>query len=147
MIIDASVAAKWLLPESGQDLAKALLRSNTLLIAPPLIRIEVAAAITKATRLGGLKTATTTLLCDTWFEWLTKGIIKLDEKQEDYAAAAKLAHSLSHPYQDCLYIAMAKRLARPLVSADKKQVQKAESAGVNTSPFSPEHSDNMSTGI
>jgi predicted nucleic acid-binding protein len=35
---------------------------------------------------------------------------------------------LSHPLQDCLYLALAERLGAPLVTADKKFVAKARAS-------------------
>jgi predicted nucleic acid-binding protein len=48
IVVDASVAAKWFLPEKGSSAALALQEGPSQLAAPDLIRMEVAAAITKA---------------------------------------------------------------------------------------------------
>ena len=56
--VDASVAAKWVLPEDDQELANRLLRdardSATLLIGPPHLAVEVASAVYKRLHSGEL---------------------------------------------------------------------------------------------
>jgi predicted nucleic acid-binding protein len=44
IVVDASVAAKWFLPEADSEAAGRLLTGRRKLLAPDLIRIEVAAA-------------------------------------------------------------------------------------------------------
>ena len=143
--IDASIAAKWFLPEGDREAAKDVLRQGHVFIAPPLIRVEVAAAITKASRLGYLKSETSRFLCEKWFGWLSQGIIKLEENHEDYFLASKLASDVRHPYQDCLYIAMAKRCKIPLLSADEKQSRTAERAGIEALGLRGDLSDRLLT--
>ena len=50
IVIDASVAAKWFLPEIGSDEAVKLQEGTAELIGPELIRMEVAGAITRRVR-------------------------------------------------------------------------------------------------
>ena len=54
MIVDASVAAKWYLPEEDSDKALALLGMPLQLFAPSLIKLEVCAAITRRVRVQEL---------------------------------------------------------------------------------------------
>ena len=53
IVIDANVAAKWLLPEPGSEAAVALQEGPQQLFAPDLIRLEVAAAIAGAAVFAG----------------------------------------------------------------------------------------------
>jgi len=53
-VVDASVAVKWILPESGSSAAAALRKLNDDLSAPSLIAVEVGNALWKAVRRGGV---------------------------------------------------------------------------------------------
>jgi predicted nucleic acid-binding protein len=53
-VVDASVAVKWILPESGSSAAAALRKLNDDLSAPSLIAVEVGNALWKAVRRGSV---------------------------------------------------------------------------------------------
>ena len=57
IVIDASVAAKWYLPEKGSDAAVELQEGPDQLFAPDLIRMEVAGSITRRVREIGIRMA------------------------------------------------------------------------------------------
>ncbi len=114
VVVDASVAVKWLVKEQGSDRALAL---NMLrLHAPSLLVAECGRALWRkvkagdleardaATRLGTLKYAPLTFTAD----------------HELAQTAMPLALELGHPIYECMYIALALELAAPLVTADKK---------------------------
>jgi predicted nucleic acid-binding protein len=46
-VVDASVAVKWYFPEPGAEAAESVGLGSEELVAPALIRVEVAAAITR----------------------------------------------------------------------------------------------------
>ena len=52
IVVDASVAVKWALKEADSEAAAALLDDDDPLLAPELLRIEGASAITRAGRSG-----------------------------------------------------------------------------------------------
>jgi len=54
VVVDASVAVKWFLPEAGANPAVAMLRAGHRLIAPDLLWIEVASVLWKVARRGAL---------------------------------------------------------------------------------------------
>jgi len=54
LVVDASVAVKWFLPEPDAEPAVALLRAGHRLIAPDLLWIEVASVLWKVVRRGSL---------------------------------------------------------------------------------------------
>ncbi|MFP5404778.1 MAG: type II toxin-antitoxin system VapC family toxin [Gammaproteobacteria bacterium] len=64
IVIDASVATKWFLPEADSEQAAALLQIGEKLFAPELIRIEVASAITRRARLGELPPEHASAACE-----------------------------------------------------------------------------------
>jgi predicted nucleic acid-binding protein len=119
IVLDASVAAKVYLEETGSDEAIALLTGQDKLLAPELIRIEVAAALLRRVRKGELAEADARLRCGHWLERLRKGLFRLTPDQDLLADAIDLAAGLKHPLQDCLSLAAARRADAPLITADR----------------------------
>ena len=128
IVVDASVAVKWLLPEPGDAAAQELLASEERLVAPSLIRTEVAAALARRARFGEIEPRDAETAMGLWLQTLRDGVIGLVADEADLVTALKLAVELSHPLQDCLYLALAERLGAPLVTADKKFVVKARAS-------------------
>ncbi|OHC81211.1 MAG: hypothetical protein A3G73_01560 [Rhodospirillales bacterium RIFCSPLOWO2_12_FULL_67_15] len=58
VVVDASVAAMWFLPEPHSESAALLLDAKCELIAPDLMRLEVANALAQAARAGRSELAT-----------------------------------------------------------------------------------------
>ncbi|HEV3304463.1 MAG TPA: type II toxin-antitoxin system VapC family toxin [Planctomycetaceae bacterium] len=54
IVVDASVAVKWFIPEPGEEAAVKLLDGTNGLISPALIRLEVTGAIIRRYREGHL---------------------------------------------------------------------------------------------
>ncbi len=125
IIVDASIAAKWLLPEPDSEKATTLLLEERTLIAPELIRIEVYGALTKAHRLSRIDTDSVEKHCGVWDALLTQGALSLSPDEIDIKEAVRLSVQLSHPVQDCLYLSAAQRLKAPLATTDNKLAQKA----------------------
>ena len=123
IVVDASVAAKWFLPEKGSSAALALQEGPSQLAAPDLIRMEVAAAITKRVRAENekdrLPPEEAIERCGKWFRRLDQGILVLVPEHELLGEAIKLSVDCKHSLQDCLYLAAARHLAAPLVTADE----------------------------
>ena len=55
LVVDASVAVKWFLPEAQSDAARALLGSGHDLIAPELVYAELGIALVKRVRKGEIR--------------------------------------------------------------------------------------------
>jgi predicted nucleic acid-binding protein len=75
IVVDASVAAKWYLPELGSDAALELMGGPSLLYAPDLIRLEVLAAITRRARKGEATVPETEKRCQDWRRHLHAGAV------------------------------------------------------------------------
>jgi predicted nucleic acid-binding protein len=127
-VIDASVAAKWYLPEAGSDEAARLLANPQRLFAPLLIRIEVTAAILRQYRKGEITESRAVEACDEWLRALADDTVTLVPDDELFADGRRLAQELRHPFQDCLYLACANRLSLPLLTADPKFHKRASPA-------------------
>ena len=118
-VVDASVAVKWIASEAGEDEAAVLLDSDEPLLAPALLAIEVAAAITRKFRMGDISEDATRRMLKAWSDALSVGIVQLSPDEDDLVAASELAIRLKHPLQDCLYLAFAERLRARFVTADE----------------------------
>jgi predicted nucleic acid-binding protein len=124
IVVDASVAAKWLLPEVGSEAALELISSAELLFAPSLIRIEVLAAITRSVRMEVATAGESLTRCEKWLRYLDEGTITLLPDTVLLAEAVQLAIKVRHPLQDCLYLAAAQSMDARLITADRPFVDR-----------------------
>lgn len=114
IVIDASVALKWVLDEPGQAEADALLENE--LIAPSLWLLEAANALWRRSLRGELSAAEAEERLGELFQAPVASI----RIEEDLIAAARLAAAFSHPVYDCLYLALALRENTYVVTADRR---------------------------
>jgi len=114
IVVDASVAMKWILPEKGSREADELL-SQTL-IAPSFWLAECANALWKNARIGKLKAADVPSL----FQRLMRAPVIGVATDVDTGSALALAMTLGHPIYDCLYLALALREDTYVVTADTR---------------------------
>lgn len=114
MIIDASVAFKWLVEEQDSDLAFQLIDGGPL-SAPGLIHSEVANALWKAIGRGEISADG----CAEQFAELSR-IVVTDDPVGLAARALEIGVELGHPVYDCLYLALAIALDQPLITADER---------------------------
>ena len=115
MIVDASVAVKWVIEEEGSDVARALL-GRVDLVAPTLIHAEVANAIWKKQRRGEYaRDADLATLPE-----LFASLIQTIDESSMMARALQLAIDFDHAVYDCVYLAMAEALDSELITADVK---------------------------
>lgn len=115
LVVDASVAVKWLVKEDGSDCAEALKAGD--LYAPSLIRIEVANVLRTLATSGRLEVAEALQALDL----LLDAPVRLYEPTDELMRGAlAFALRLRHPIYDCLYLARAVELGTRLVTADRK---------------------------
>lgn len=115
LIIDASVAIKWLVQEDGTEAAVDL-RSRFRSAAPDLLVAECANIIWKKVQLHELarnEAIMAGLL-------LQHSDIELVPMRNLTEAAITLAVDLGHPAYDCVYLALASHRQTPFVTADKR---------------------------
>nr|WP_209842069.1 type II toxin-antitoxin system VapC family toxin [Rubellimicrobium aerolatum] len=113
MVVDASVALKWLVEEPGSEAALALQHQD--LAAPALLRIETANVLRTLVARGAAEAAQARDLLGL-LQIAPVTIIDPDDALETRALA--LALDLNHPVYDCVYLALAERLNRSLITAD-----------------------------
>lgn len=115
MIIDASVAVKWFIPEEGSDRAFALVGLHRLW-APALLLTEVGNALWKKLRRGE---ASEQLDLLARHADLGKAVEIVGDPDGVLATRAlELALELDHPIYDCVYLALAEATEDVLVTAD-----------------------------
>jgi predicted nucleic acid-binding protein len=131
IVVDASVAVKWFIEELGSETAETLLTGPEKLIAPALIRVEVAAAITRKVRPGEIESKEAEEACRLWIGALASGVPMLSPDEENLESAIELALQIRHPLQDCIYLALARRVNGTLVTADPKFAKNARGCYAN----------------
>ena len=114
LVIDASVAVKWVLDEPGADAAAAL--RGEILIAPELWLVEAANALWRRARRGEMSGEQAKERLAT----LHAAPVTASPIERDLLAAADLADALDHPVYDCLYLVMAIREDTQVITADKR---------------------------
>jgi predicted nucleic acid-binding protein len=119
-VVDASVVVKWLLPEPGRKdalkLAHAAAADQIKLIAPDLLAIEVASALSKRAR---RRMITETHVAQLWREFeRSKPRLLNSENYTERAMQLSIAHHLS--FFDCLYLAFALQHRLDLYTADAR---------------------------
>ena len=125
-VIDASVAAKWILPEAGSDRAVALRTTAEEMIAPSLILAEVGNALWKSARRGEISKSDAVRALAAAAAHLT-ALVDVADLAE---TATALAIGLGHPVYDCFYLALAQRESAAIVTADARLLAAARKARI-----------------
>jgi predicted nucleic acid-binding protein len=115
VVVDASVAVKWFVVESGASAALELLRSGSRLIAPELVVAEVVNVVWKRLLRNDLEHdqavhvpgALPKLFAELW------PTVRLARR------AFEIAVELRHPVYDCFYLALAESEDAVMITADR----------------------------
>jgi len=119
LVVDASVAVKWLVEEEESERAFALLRRERL-VAPELVVAEVGNVLWRHFQVGRLGRE----------QCLEGGAALLECLDEIYPLSAlarratEVAMELSHPLYDCFYLVLAEELKTEVVTADRRLAEK-----------------------
>lgn len=119
VVVDASIAIKWIFEEEGTQEALAL-RDRASLIAPDLLVSECANALWKKVRKGELSDDEALLAARV----LESAEIELLATRSLMEAATRMAIAIDHPAYDCIYLAMAEANDARFVTADERLVRK-----------------------
>ena len=114
LVVDASVAVKWLVEEEDSHVADRLLEGSHELFAPRLMASEVGNALSRKARMGELELSRAAALAAAIPEMAV--IWAGDEEISSYAVRISLALNLA--VYDCVYLALAHRTGATLVTAD-----------------------------
>lgn len=116
VVVDASVAVKWFVPEVYATAARRLLREGMNLLAPDLIWTEVGNVLWRKWRAGELEAeAAFGILND--FRRFPLQIYRSDTL---YEAAWQVAQGSGRTFYDSLYLALAASTGSLLVTADQR---------------------------
>lgn len=116
LVVDASVAIKWLVEEEGSDTAGRLLEGDHDLHAPRLMASEVANALWRKVRLGEITRGEAGVLITA----VTEMPLHWSNDETICADAVRLAVTLDRPAYDCVYLALAHRIGAKVVTADAR---------------------------
>ena len=116
LVIDASVAVKWLIPEAGSEQAIALIADGHDLYAPDLLVSEIGNVLWKKSR-GKAISATATQRLMT--EFLSIRLHWIDSRSLA-ADALEIARRYDRSFYDSLYLALALAVDGELVTADER---------------------------
>ena len=126
LVIDASVAIKWVLPEDGAERAAALHAQPDELIAPTLIAAEIGSAMRKHVAAKALSTSEALSAAQ-----IATGLIdRMVPIPELAQRALEISIAFRHPIYDCFYLALAERENLEFVTADAKLIAVAKKAKV-----------------
>lgn len=119
LVIDASVAAKWYIPEIDSRRAHAILAGGQRLLAPDLLLAEVGNILWKKVRRGELDVVDAH---EVVAALTTTGPLELISTSHLLPAALDVAISYGRSVYDALYVALAHQQSCPLVTADERLV-------------------------
>ena len=118
LVIDASVAVKWVVPEPDSKHAECLLEHG--LVAPDLLFAECANVLWKKVRRGELTKGEADVAAQT----LEQADLTIVSARAYVIRATAIAVELDHPAYDGIYLAVAEALQLRLVTADDRLIRK-----------------------
>ena len=116
LVVDASVAVKWLVEEEYSNAAERLLDGRHELFAPRLMASEVGNALWLKARKGEIELSRAGALAATIPDMPVNGAAD----ESICSDAVRLSLPLRHPVYDCVYLALAHRIGAALVTADER---------------------------
>ena len=119
IVIDASVAVKWVVAEAGTPDAL-ILRQSARFAAPDLLMAECANILWKKVQRGDLLLEEAGLAA----RLLQRADIDLWPMGQLLETAMRMAVALNHPAYDCLYLALAAAQNRQFVTADERLLRR-----------------------
>ena len=125
IVVDASVAVKWVLREIGSDAADALLDHDGL-IAPSIWLAEATNALWRRARMAEI----TAKEASERLSELQNAPVASVVFEPHLDRALKLATEIRHPIYDCLYLALAVHHDTHVVTADRRFATATTAAGL-----------------
>ncbi len=121
LVIDASIAVKWVVEEDGTPEAL-VLRQKAKLIAPELLVAECANILWKKVQRGELLKAEALLAA----RLLQGAEIELLPTRSLFEAATRMSIEIDHPAYDCLYLGLAVEKKCRFATADERFLGKLQ---------------------
>ena len=118
LVVDASVAVKWLVEEEHSAEAKRLITGTVRVVCSTrLLASEVANALWRKARLEEVVRGS---VAGSIMEAIAEMPLRWYEDEQVSADATRLALALDRPVYDCVYLALAQRIRSRLVTADER---------------------------
>jgi predicted nucleic acid-binding protein len=117
-VVDTSVAIKWIVDEEDSD--KAELLQGADMVAPALFRIEASNVLRT---LVSKQVLANERAIDLFLFLQTAPVTIIDADELLERRALDLALALEHPIYDCVYLALAERMDRRLITADRRVIK------------------------
>ena len=116
LVIDASVAIKWLVPEEGSEFALSIVEQEFSLVAPDLLLSEIGNVLWKKSRSKKITSEAAIRLLNGFQNVSLRLIPSIDIA----SVALGIAQRYDRSYYDSLYLALANTFNAPVVTADRK---------------------------
>lgn len=126
IVVDASVVAKWFVPEDRGDIARRWLESDMTFAAPDLLVLEIANVLSRKMKLGFLDD----VFCAAALRSLREGEIELVPALDLVDRGFSLSRQLGHAVYDCIYLALAESRGAVLITDDGKFRSKVLQTGL-----------------
>ena len=130
IVLDSSAAAQVAMGSPEGRALQAFLLDEEEVFAPDLLQIECAHVFWKYVHAGTLSIKQAQAYYRDAVSLATRYIRQNDLMDEVLATAARL----DHPAYDVLYLVLARRMAAPLMSCDRKLLELCEHEGVDCLP-------------
>ncbi|MBB6123182.1 type II toxin-antitoxin system VapC family toxin [Sphingobium subterraneum] len=125
LVIDTSVAIKWVVPENGigmeHDTAAALTLLSRGLLAPDLLLAEFGNVLWKKARKGEITDMQAREAMRTLPE-----VVTVFPTRPYVVRALEISLTLDHPMYDCVFVALAESRDTKLVTADRRLITRCE---------------------
>ncbi len=118
LVVDASVAAKWLIAEPDSAIAAGLLDGSFDLHAPRLLASEIGNMLWRKVLDGSIDDYEAARLAAALLEMP----LQWRDDERTCVEAVRIAVELGHPAYECMYLALALLIGTKVVTADKRFV-------------------------
>jgi predicted nucleic acid-binding protein len=120
LVVDANVAVKWFVQQQGTDDARRVQAYRGPLVAPAMLIAETANGLWRHVANGDIS-ATHAQAAVAGLAWWFHELVEDHSLAEP---ALTLAIELNYSLYDCLYLALARTRSAPLITADKKFINR-----------------------
>jgi predicted nucleic acid-binding protein len=120
VVVDASIAIKWLVAEPGHELAAALLLNFPATSAPDFVLVEVGNVLWKKVRRAEMSIDQ----AEQALPSLPRFFDVLFPARRFVGRALQISLELDHPIYDCLYLACAEENSAKLATVDARLMNK-----------------------
>lgn len=127
LVADASVLIKVLTREEGTEVARAVLLEADRVIAPDLVKLEVASGLSKKVRYHGLPREQAVVALEALPQFVSDFIPFDTLITPSFDLSLRLAHAI----QDCVYLALAVEQDCQLATNDQRFAARARAADMD----------------